>query len=356
MIKRVPTKKDIKADLVVSDKGAALEEALRHYFLGMGYFVIRGVKFRVNSMDITDVDLWLYSKPSALARQRSIVDIKNKKTPQAIERVFWTLGIGRVLGVDSCMVATTDSRTEVRDFGLLHGVNVLDGPFLSRLQASPKSQIVRMSEEEFLHEAEKASLGKFGGDWRGRYEAAKSRVIANLNFDGCNSHLQDVQYFIENWLLSSHSSEAALRLTYALMALHLLTIDFVLKEHTSLDSDGRLDLLQEGIRYGDSGKLYAKRLVGLVGGLTEAAGLSSGVGRSIVAELERQASDVPAEMLAEHYSKPHVMAHIFHSALEFEAAAFSPKILLPTQLSPPTLGMLAVVTDFLKLDRKKVLV
>jgi hypothetical protein len=163
-------------------KGPTMEESLRRYFLTLGYYVLRGVKFRYHSFDVTDIDLWLYARPSALARQRTNVDVKNKKTPQALERIFWAKGLKEVLGLDACIVATTDSRPDVREFGLSNHVAVLDGSFLARLQGSTKTHLERLSEEEFLAEADRACLGKIGGDWKGRYEEAKSRVLTNLSF------------------------------------------------------------------------------------------------------------------------------------------------------------------------------
>jgi hypothetical protein len=168
-------------------KGPAAEEALRNYFLSIGYFVVRGCKFRYDRFDVTDVDLLLYGRSSALHRERINVDIKNKKTPQALERAFWAKGLQTVLGLDACIVATTDSRPDVRAFGLEHGVTVLDGAFLSRLVKSGRSQQARIPEEALLQQLEKESLGKLGGDWRGRYEVGKSRLLDSLSFDGCNA-------------------------------------------------------------------------------------------------------------------------------------------------------------------------
>jgi len=146
----------------------------------------------------TDVDLWLYARNSPLSRERVNVDIKNKKTPQALERIFWTKGLQTVLGLDSCVVATTDSRPDVRDFGLQHDVKVLDGKFLARLNKSTKSQQNRISEEEFLRELDDGSLGRLGGDWRGRYDLSKSRLLHSLSFDGCNAWLEDIDLLLSD--------------------------------------------------------------------------------------------------------------------------------------------------------------
>ena len=73
-------------------KGYQMEENLRNYFLEMGYFVVRGVKYNFKDTEGTDIDLFLYNRPTILSRERINVDIKNKKTPQAMERIFVAKG------------------------------------------------------------------------------------------------------------------------------------------------------------------------------------------------------------------------------------------------------------------------
>ena len=78
-------------------KGFEMEEQLRNYFMQSGYFVVRGVPFVYEGFDVTDIDLWLYSRESSLTRNITIVDVKNKKTPQAIERIFWAKGLAKAV-------------------------------------------------------------------------------------------------------------------------------------------------------------------------------------------------------------------------------------------------------------------
>src|SRR6478752_4141986 len=95
-------------------KGTDLEETLKVYFWQAGYFAVRGVPFRLDDEDITDVDLWLYERPAALTRRRLLVDAKNKKVPRAAERLVWAKGLQSALGVDGAIVASTDRRTSSR--------------------------------------------------------------------------------------------------------------------------------------------------------------------------------------------------------------------------------------------------
>src|ERR1700730_5445349 len=97
-------------------KGELMEELVRNYFMSLGYFTVRGIKFRYQNNDVTDIDLFLYGRNSTLTRQRINVDIKNKKTPQAFERIVWANGLMKILNFDSCIVATTDGRPVLHSF------------------------------------------------------------------------------------------------------------------------------------------------------------------------------------------------------------------------------------------------
>ena len=66
-------------------RGVALEELLRSYFLRAGFFVMRGVPFRLNDENLTDIDLWLYERPTGTGRRIQICDIKYKQQPKAVE-------------------------------------------------------------------------------------------------------------------------------------------------------------------------------------------------------------------------------------------------------------------------------
>ncbi|HDZ2802902.1 TPA: hypothetical protein RSS92_005430, partial [Klebsiella pneumoniae] len=150
------------------NKGEVMEELLRDYFMQAGYYVVRGVPFVYEGFDITDIDLWLYSRTSSISREITIVDIKNKKTPQAIERIFWTKGLAEAVGANNAIVASTEKRSEVKDFGRKLNITVLDGNFLSKLQKSQTRLELRISDEELFYLFDSYGLGKLDGDWKQR--------------------------------------------------------------------------------------------------------------------------------------------------------------------------------------------
>ncbi|WP_122522364.1 hypothetical protein [Pseudomonas viridiflava] len=335
-------------------KGPAAEEAIRNYFLSIGYFVVRGCAFKYNQFDVTDIDLFLYGKSSAFSRERLNVDIKNKKTPQALERIFWAKGLQQVLGLDGCIVATTDLRSDVREFGLEHKVKVLDGRFLSRLTKSERSHLARLNEEEFIADIEKYSLGKLGGDWRGRYEASKSRMLDSLNFDGANAWLNDIDYYMSE-VNNQSSSSAAWRMIYASIAHLLVCIDFILREHVAAEHEQRKQLLDNGFRYGAAGKSFTLKVGKMASALVGSIVTQPGLSQTLERELADQASDVKAEILAEFFSKSQVFAALFDTAKQFEGYAYLSIVPTPSELPAQTQSFIAVIVDFFERDRKKII-
>ena len=311
-------------------KGPAAEEAIRNYFLSIGYFVVRGCKFKYNQFDVTDIDLLLYGKSSAFSRERLNVDIKNKKTPQALERIFWAKG-------------------------LQHEVKVLDGRFLGRLTNSERSHLARINEEEFVAEIEKYSLGKLGGDWRGRYEASKSRMLDSLNFDGANAWLNDIDYYMSE-INNQSNSVPAWRMIYVSISHLLICVDFILREHVAAEHEQRKQLLDNGFRYGAAGKSFTLKVGRIASALIGSIVSQPGLSQTLERELADQASDVKADVLAEFFSKSQVFASLFDSAKLFESCAYLAEVPLPSALPAHAQSYIGVISDFFERDRKKIIV
>jgi len=337
-------------------KGPDAEEALRNYFLSIGFFVIRGCKFKFNRCDVTDVDLWLYGRSSAISRERLNVDIKNKRSPQALERIFWAKGLQSVLNLDGCIVATNDNRPDVREFGLQHQVKVLDGRFMGRLTKSSRSHLNRITEEQFFREIEQASLGKLGGDWKGRYEASKTRMLTTLTFDGCNAWLEDIGYFLGQLQSSLSNTTPAWRMIYTFCAHFLVSVDFILREHVAVEQEQRRVLLDSGFRYGVAGKSFTEKVGRMAAALVDGFVSQPGLADTIQFELNQQAAGVKAEILAEFFSKGITQSGLFETARELESAAFRIQIPVPSSLTATVQSLLGVLADFHGLDRKRVLV
>lgn len=336
-------------------KGHDMEERLRAYFLSLGYYVLRGVKFSYNKFDVTDVDLWLYLRPTPISRERSNVDIKNKKTPQALERIFWAKGIQRVLGLERCIVATTDARPDVAAFGLAHEVTVLDGTFLARLEKSARSATDRLTEEQLIELIDRASLGKVGGDWRGGYERSKARVLSNLDFDGANQWLREIIALLDVHLSGPVDDDAALRLMYANAGMLLVAVDFLMQGCLSMDSDQRRLYLTDGFRYGNSGKASAEGIVRVASRLLSASTGQTASMDIVERELRQQFSGIRAEVLGEFFARAGAQGAIIDVAREFEAAAYAVRSPFPGEMSVAAQAVMGTLCDHFGRDRKRVL-
>jgi len=343
------TKKDLA-------KGELAEEALKAYFVTLGYFVVRSVPFNYSGYDVTDVDLWLYMKSSPLNRDRTCVDIKRKKTPQAIERVFWTKGLREVLGVERAIVVTTDNRKETREFGSKHNVIVLHGEFLQRIINIFSKTTLRIIEEKLIAELKIPCVMDKNVLWPSFYKGAKATLLVGLNFNGCNQLLSKIRLIIEEYMASNKTSVAMVRLLYVVTAYFLIALDYTTRLISHLDLDSRRTGLAEGFRYGDAGRQRTDEIVDTALKLlvdTSSADIFSSA--KIKAEVENQLSQYPADVLAEYVAKSETLNQLFTLGRAFEGLAYELKPPMPDQCPAELKTILGLLCDFFKIDRKKVL-
>jgi hypothetical protein len=326
-------------------KGELSEEHLRNYFLDLGYFVARGVKFKYEGNDVTDVDLFLYGRVSILSREKINVDAKNKKSPQVFERILWANGLKDLLQFDSCVVATTDKRETVRSFGLLHKTQVLDGTFLSKLKSTNISH--RLSEEELLLITSKYRSPKNLGnkDWKSIYEKSKSGLLTEMDFSGFNETLNTLSYFLEVFLTDVQKKDVALRMIYILLSHLLLIIDFILKDIAFLEADSKGKKLLDGFTYGNLGRK----------GIDEMLQIGATIFGSAPPErITKSLENFKTTILSDYFGKNDTIKHVFFSAKEFERLGFNRQLVYPANLEPSLKGTLAVVLDFFDFDRKRI--
>ncbi|AYV15189.1 hypothetical protein EEY24_21355 [Shewanella algae] len=334
-------------------KGFEMEEQLRNYFIQSGYFVVRGVPFVYEGFDVTDIDLWLYSRESSLTRSITIVDVKNKKTPQAIERIFWAKGLAKAVKANKVIVATTDKRKEVKDFGSDLDVLVLDGTFLSKLTKSEGFLRNRFSDEEFIDEIEKYSLVKLDGDWKGQIVKCKSLLAKEIGFDACNQWLEVSRFFAEQILTKPSQLEVAIRCFYYSLSLFCIGVDFILKELSFLDHDDRVGKLVEGFTFGSKGREGVTKMLSLSLSLVEqfapeGKAISSQVRTKVMADFD----SLPTNILGEYFSKADVGKITFSSAKELENLAMSRQFKTHSESSIELRGIIGCLLDCWGINRK----
>lgn len=334
------------------DVGGRMEELLREYFIGAGYFAVRGIKLRYADADVTDIDLWLYSRLSSIARERVNVDAKYKQTPKALERVLWAKGAQAIIGAERCIVATTDKRPLVKEFGKEHGVLVLDGHFLGRLAHSTVvgNAAPRLSDEEFESRLNPKTDRRFG-EWRNRVWDAKARLVFRLDFDGCNLWLDDVSEFLRA-AAAQDGPPITFRLAYLCMSFFLVGLDHATRHLAFEEASARKAGIENGLRYGRAGRERMAKNLRLATSLIERYSPES---RSLGFTLERRAmADVehlPVDSIAEFASKNDVSSELFALAREFEAAAYGREGMAPSAFSAKGQACLGAALDFADIDR-----
>jgi hypothetical protein len=335
------------------DKGSRAEELLREYFISCGFYVVRGAKVYFQKIEVSDVDLWLYSRPSLISRSRINVDLKRKGAPKALERILWTKGLQDILRTDQCIVATTDKRPLVKDFGDRNGVKVLDGNFMDRLLINDRKESGRLSEEEFINAVRGTPDDKFVSDWKTRFFKAKNRIVVSLGFDSCNAWLEDSRFFIEQSLVSRRA-EIACRLTYLVLSFFLIGLDFVLAKNEFDVDQERVRALEEGLKFGDRGMAQTEQTVNLASRLiaTYAPG-SNSLGDRIRVEVTQDMHDLPTGVLVNYFTREEVRNSLFDLAFELESIAFGRNFVHPDKLGSPMKAALAVVLDYHQIERKR---
>lgn len=332
-------------------KGYHMEELLRMYFLRSGYFVVRGVPFIYEGFDVTDIDLWLYNRTSSVSREITLVDSKNKKTPQAIERIFWVHGLLLAVKATNSIVATTDKRQEVKNFGKQLGVVVLDGNFLQRL-ATAEQDLSRISDEEFFGKVNEYALNKLDGDWKGRLRHCKGLLASSLSFDSCNEWMLHGKFFAEQCITRKNQRELALRSLYLVCSFISIGLDFVMKEISFTDTAERIKTIKEGFTYGSRGSDGIKNIVNVASGLIEEnVKDGSSIAHQVRMNVNQKFSALNTGVLGEYFSKNEVAKSLFNTAKEFEQLAMNRDFNSHGSSSSELKSFLYCMLDFWNIDR-----
>jgi hypothetical protein len=320
------------------DKGYKMEESLRKYFLDRSFFVVRGIKFVYKNETVTDIDLWLYNRASPFKRDLTIVDIKNKKSPQALERILWTKGLTTLLGYDHCIVATTDTRRVVTEFGSKNGVTVVNGKTLTKIQSVHSTD--RLTEEEFIALMDADQMGKFTTNWVYKIEVAKSKLISIFGFSSCNFLLEECSYFLNQATINPRKREAAVRAFYLMFSLFLISLDYSYRDFAFDEEDQRRMILTNGFLFGNQGQDSMDKILSVLK-----------LGRN-------QVEHKPTEgtmLLADFFSKTDNSKYLFEYACYFERLAYNKKFVPPSHIEPELKDYLMVLLDVLELDRKQIM-
>lgn len=331
------------------NKGQQLEEVLRAYFLRAGFFVVRNVPFVFDGEDVTALDLWLYERPTGTTRRVQIVDIKGRTKPKAMERLFWTSGLVRVLGVDGAYVATTDKRPSIRDLAKKLELIVIDGTDIQRIKSSDAVEYPeRLTDGDLssiLAQVDKSRQNK-------DFQSARMEILRSLSEGfGRASLARSLASFtrLAKSCVSAHpGSDAALasgRLAYLAAAIACQSIDYISIEAPFRSADERRELLLNAERYGaldrSGGQQQLRLAVDLI--RTYAPGAAA---TKVESGMKSDLDAIPAEIIADQAVRMLKNGLLFAAGRDLEAAAYNRSCLTFDQLSSGAKSLLGAFLDF----------
>ena len=341
---------------MTGQKGPLLEEVLRDYFLRAGYFVVRGVPYRIDGNDLTDIDLWLYERPTGSARRRQIVDAKAKSKPKTVERLLWTKGLAEALDVNGAYVATTDTRPIIRKIAKRINILMFDGKDLQRIRESNKVRFSEhLTDDELWKMVRASDQDRKSRDFQLNFLDVKSSVVENFGPNTIVRSLESLAYFasqVTSAYPDSPTAKLAGRLTYFSGALVAIGLDAVGVDTAFRPLEDRRAILINSIRYGNTDTEAGLERVRLALGLVQQyADNGSVVARVIRERTSKKFDSIPAEIIADEVVRMGTKETLFSVARKLERACYLRICPNYDELDIPVKSFLGTLLDFSGIDR-----
>ncbi len=337
-------------------KGLVTEELLREYFLQAGFYVVRGAKLRYEQTELTDVDLWIYERSATLARRRTIVDIKDKQRPQASERMFFVMGLARIIGVEGVGVATTDKNVGLRNLARKNKVLWIDGEDLQRLKSSDKLLSgQRLSEEEFQLLVDGLDKQRGGRQFRTYLDAMKSSVVDRFGASSANLALETFTNFAHQAIKAHPKSVSAAvltRLTFLSASFAAAALDFASADSALRPLAERRKHMANAIRFGENMEGTYKKLEWADMALREYFDNGSSLSKQIKEGFNKDINQIPADDLADVVVRLSHTNSLFDIARKLDHAAYSREQVSFDSLPNDVKSLVGALLDFCRLERK----
>lgn len=336
-------------------KGSSLEELVRAYFARQGFFALRSVSYRYENEEVGDIDVWLYGRQSANVRTCTVVDVKNKRSPKAFERILWTRGIQIALKCDRAVVATTDDSVKVARYARHQGIALLSKSFVTLLRDKLDVD-ERLSLEQFVENIQKNRNHKQDGDWLRRISDVKSALISLPGYPAFNKAMAAFRFFAERIQTRSHCREQALRGAYLTAAVACVALDRAFEQIVYDTPERRYDAILDGVTYGDAGDRRVQNNIKTVLDVI-AEGMENGrvIAREAKDALDKMLRGTRADIIAEHFSREQNAGTLFVVAKELDARAHSTDPSVIQKLSVGAKSVLGVYADFVQARRTDLL-
>lgn len=340
------------------EKGYVLEELLRAYFLRAGMFAVRGVPIQIDGEDLTDIDVWLYERPTGSSRRRQIVDAKSKIKPKAVERFFWAKGVYELLKVDGAYVATTDTRPLLKEISSRLGISVLDGTDLKRIAESEKVFFLeRLPEEDLDSKIKAVDKGRRNKEFQTCYRDLKAALIDQFGAGSVNRALEHFHIFSHKLITSypsSASAEVALRLAYVAASIIALTLDYAIAKVSFKSAEDRRKAILNVIRYGNEDYASGTEKIRVAAALIERYSPNGrAVSQAMLNSIQEDFEKIPAEIIADHILAQVKGDGLFRLARSLEFEGFRKQLRGFDDLTLEEKAFLGVILDFIGVERSK---
>ena len=336
-------------------KGSRLEEMVRAYFDEPGSFALRGVAYKYEGETITDVDVWVYRRSATGIRTRCIVDIKNRRSPKAYERILWVRGMQLALNCDQALVATTNASPLVTAFARRHDVVVLPKVFLTR-RKEDIDRNERLTLEEFSQNMAEYQAHKLDGNWVKRIYDSKAALISLKGYRAFNKALVEFRFFGERAATRRYQQEQVCRGLYMTAAVACIALDSALVDVAYADERARYCAIADGVTYGEVGDVGVRSNISEVLNIIE-GGLEGGrvVAKRASELIKGQFETIRADIVAEHFARVSSCESLLEVARELEGRAHVRDWPSGEPLSTDARTVLGVFADFVQVERRVVL-
>lgn len=338
------------------EKGYQLEELLRAYFIRAGVYAVRGVPFQLHGDDLTDVDIWLYERPTGSSRRTQIVDAKSKTKPKAIERLFWTKGLAELLRVDGAYIATTDTRPLLHEVSRRIGVSVLDGSDIKRMAESEKILFSdRIDEESFERKIKTVDNSRKGKQINDSYRDLKASLIDDFGFGTINRALDHFCKFSQLSNQShpdSNAAEVFLRLSYVSASIAAISIDLCVSKVSFKSLEERRNTLLNVIRFGHDDLEAGVEKIRVAAALVEKyVPNGRALSQTMLSAIQKDYQSIPAEIIVDFVLSNLKGDGLFQLARYLEREAFNLNLSSFDDITNEAKSFLGVLLDFSGVDR-----
>ncbi len=344
-----------KAEKPAADKGGRAEECLAEYFRQLGSFVVRGVPVREGQDEVTDIDLWVYTRATAHARHVAIVDIKNKKRGKAFERAIWVKGLQIALGADEAIIASQGVKDTAQRFSDRMKVRVIPRSLFDAIIKRYDQNNERLSSEEI--EAEVSGIVLDRVNLKKRWENLKTEISTGIDFRSLNIWLDEAADLLRLAIERERDGGPITRSAYFCCSLVAVAADFLGKEHSLSETTVRRDFFRQGLLFGrtdfDARAAYLQFAEQLVTEYLDPTGSSAS---QIRTSFDKAVEKMPVQGLADFFARPHAGSDLLRAAVTLDEAAHARFPTPPRQLQCAEAKMvIGLVGDYAGLRRRDVL-